>query len=109
MMKYSIQKGRPMNFTQGMQWNNELIEFEFATRMAPVGDAEAYGHSLREEEKDDNDNGWGHIDRDLHATMEMKDEGQWLIKICMLPWRQSKGWGWLMKICMPPQKQRVAC
>jgi hypothetical protein len=53
MMKYSIRKGRPLNFTQGMQWNDELIEFEFAARMAPVGDAEAYGHSLREEEKDE--------------------------------------------------------
>ena len=53
MMKYSIQKGRPLSFTQGMQWNDELIEFKFAARMAPVGDAEAYGRSLREEEKDE--------------------------------------------------------
>ena len=38
-----------------MQWNDELIEFEFTARMAPVGDAEAYGHSLREEEDEDGD------------------------------------------------------
>lgn len=55
MMKYSIRKGRPLNFTQGMQWNDELIEFEFATKMASVGDAEAYGHSLREEKDEDED------------------------------------------------------
>ena len=52
MLKYSIKKGQPLNFTQGMRWAEELTEFEFAARMEPVGDAEAYGHSLGEPEMD---------------------------------------------------------
>jgi hypothetical protein len=46
MMKFSIRKGRPLNFTQGMRWKDELMEFEVAARMEPLGDAEAYGCSL---------------------------------------------------------------
>ena len=41
-----------MNFTQGMRWTDELTEFEFAARTAPVGDAEAYKRSLGEPEVD---------------------------------------------------------
>ena len=52
ILKYSIKKGRPLNFTQGMNWTDELIEFEFAARTAVVGDAEAYGRSLGEPEVD---------------------------------------------------------
>lgn len=52
MLKYSIKKGRPLNFTQGMRWAEELTEFEFAARTEPVGDAEAYGRSLGEPEMD---------------------------------------------------------
>ena len=53
MLKYSIQKGRLLNFTQGMQWKDELIEIEYATRLEPLGDAEASGHSLKEDEGPD--------------------------------------------------------
>jgi hypothetical protein len=35
-----------------MHWADELTEFEFAARTAPVGDAEAYGRSLGEPEVD---------------------------------------------------------
>jgi hypothetical protein len=35
-----------------MRWTDELTEFEFAARTEPVGDAEAYGHSLGEPEMD---------------------------------------------------------
>jgi hypothetical protein len=52
MLKYSIKKGQPLNFTQGMRWTDELTEFEFAARTEPVGDAEAYGCSLGEPEMD---------------------------------------------------------
>jgi hAT family C-terminal dimerisation region len=52
MLKYSIKKGHLLNFTQGMHWTDELTEFEFAARTEPVGDAEAYGHSLGEPEMD---------------------------------------------------------
>ena len=52
-MKYSIQKGRPLSFTQGMWWKDELVEFEYSARMQPLGDAEAYGHSLKDDEESD--------------------------------------------------------
>ena len=51
MLKYSIKKGRPLNFTQGMSWTEELKEFEFAAQVEPVGDAEAYGRSLEQPEE----------------------------------------------------------
>jgi len=52
ILKYSIKKGQPLNFTQGMSWTDELTEFDFAARTALVGDAEAYGWSLGEPEVD---------------------------------------------------------
>ena len=51
MLKYSIKKGRPLNFTQGMSWTEELKDFEFAAQIEPVGDAEAYGQSLEQPEE----------------------------------------------------------
>jgi hypothetical protein len=69
MMKYSIRKGRPLNFTQGMRWNDELIEFEFAARMEPVGDAEAYGRSLKDEEED-SDEMEDDLEEDLEELMD---------------------------------------
>jgi hypothetical protein len=51
MLKYSIKKERPLNFTQGMSWTEELKEFEFAVQVEPVGDAEAYGWSLEQPEE----------------------------------------------------------
>ena len=51
MLKYSIKKGRPLNFTQGMSWTEELKEFEFSAQVEPVGDAEAYGWSLEQPEE----------------------------------------------------------
>jgi len=53
MMKYLIRKGRPLNFTQGMRWKDKLVEFEYAARMQPLGDAEAYGRSLKDDEGSD--------------------------------------------------------
>ena len=69
MLKYSIKKGWPLNFTQGMYWAEELIEFEFAVRTEPVGDAEAYGHSLGEPEIDQDaiDEDLGDLQKDLEA------------------------------------------
>jgi hypothetical protein len=79
MMKYSIQKGRPLNFTQGMRWNDELIEFEFAARMEPIGDAEAYGRSLKddEEESDAMEDDLDDLEKDLEALeKQLIDDNQ---------------------------------
>ena len=69
MLKYSIKKGWPLNFTQGMHWAEELTEFEFAARTEPVGDAEAYGHSLGEPEMDQDaiDEDLEDLQKDLEA------------------------------------------
>jgi hypothetical protein len=55
ILKFSIRKERPLKFTEGMSWSEELREFELLARTAPLGDAEAYGRSL-EENDDDSDN-----------------------------------------------------
>jgi hAT family C-terminal dimerisation region len=52
ILKFSIRKGRAIKFTEGMGWSEELKEFEIVARTAPVGDAEAYGRSLEDDEED---------------------------------------------------------
>jgi hAT family C-terminal dimerisation region len=52
LLKFSIRKGRPLKFTEGMSWSEELKEFEMLATIAPVGDAEAYGRSLEESGED---------------------------------------------------------
>ena len=73
MIKYSIWKGRLLNFTQGMQWNNELIEFEFAEKMEPVGDAEAYGCSLRDDDERSDGMEDEHMDNSQHSEEDGTD------------------------------------
>jgi hypothetical protein len=65
ILKYSIQKGKPLNFTQGMSWDEQLEEFEFAAQMEPIGDAEAYGRSLAQPEKD-----WDVVEEMLDALQK---------------------------------------
>jgi len=55
ILKFSIRKGRPLRFTEGMSWVEELTEFELRARVAPIGEAEAYGRSLEEPEEDSDD------------------------------------------------------
>ena len=52
ILKFSIQKNRALRFTEGMGWNEELIEFEHMAWTAPVGEAEAYRRSLEDPEED---------------------------------------------------------
>ena len=55
ILKFSIRKGRPLKFTEGMAWDEELKEFELNARIAPPGDADAYGRSLDEPDIDSDD------------------------------------------------------
>lgn len=55
ILKFSIRKGGVLKFTEGMSWNDELIEFEHVARTAPLGDPEAYGRSLEEPEEEESD------------------------------------------------------
>ena len=52
MMKFSIRKGRPLNFTEGLNWKDELEFFEYASQTRPLGDADAYGRSLEDPHED---------------------------------------------------------
>ena len=52
IMKFSIRKGRALNFTEGMSWSEELKEFEHAARTAPVGDPEGYRRGLDDKGED---------------------------------------------------------
>ena len=46
ILKFSINKGRSLDFTKGLSWEDELKEFEKEARMAPFGEAEAYGRTI---------------------------------------------------------------
>lgn len=71
MLKYAIRKGRPLNFTEGMCWSEELKEFEFAARMAPAGDADAYCRNLEiTEDPDDIEDILDDLEKDLNAFEE---------------------------------------
>lgn len=57
ILKFSINKGRSLDFTKGLSWEDELKEFEKAARMAPFGEVEAYGRTvgIAGEDSDDMD------------------------------------------------------
>jgi hypothetical protein len=65
ILKFSIQKGRALKFTEGMGWIEELIEFEHMAWTAPVGEAEAYRRSLEDPEKD-----LENLEKDLKKDLE---------------------------------------
>jgi hypothetical protein len=75
ILKFSIWKGRPISFTQGMLWTDELKNFEYAARVAPLGDDDAYGRSLDIiDEEDHNDledilNDLGNLKENLIETL----------------------------------------
>ena len=72
IMKFSIRKERPLKFTEGMGWDEELKEFELAAQTAPLGDAEAYGHSLEipDEDSDELEELLDSLNDDLQASEE---------------------------------------
>ena len=55
ILKFSIRKGRPLKFTEGMSWKEEIKQFELKALTAPLGDAEAYGRSLQVSDNDSDD------------------------------------------------------
>jgi hypothetical protein len=69
ILKFSIRKGQSLNFTEGMNWKDELKFFEFAARTEPLGDAEAYGRSLEDpdEDSDDLEDLLDDVEKDLEA------------------------------------------
>jgi hypothetical protein len=46
ILKYSFHKGQPLNFTEGMSWDEELKEFEYIARTAPSEDPDTFGRNL---------------------------------------------------------------
>lgn len=55
ILKFSINKGKSLEFTEGLSWSDEMREFEQAARRAPLGDAEAYGRTIDIVEEDSDD------------------------------------------------------
>ena len=78
MMKFSIQKGWPLNFTEGLNWKDELKFFEYTSQTQPLGDADAYGQNL-EDPHENSDSLEDMIDdagKDLeHQLIEGQPEG----------------------------------
>jgi hAT family C-terminal dimerisation region len=73
ILKFSFRKnGKPLKFTEGLSWSDELKEFEAAARTAPLGDPDAYGRNLDvdHEDSDDMDEVLDDIIKELEA-----DEG----------------------------------
>jgi hypothetical protein len=46
ILKFSIKKGRALNFTEGMNWKDELQVLEYLTRTDPAGEPESYRRNL---------------------------------------------------------------
>jgi hypothetical protein len=59
MLKFSIRKGWPLNFTEGLKWHDELKDFEYMARAVPAEDPESYRHNLEKTEDDSDDLGPG--------------------------------------------------
>jgi hypothetical protein len=55
ILKFSINKDQPLDFTKGFSWEDEMKEFEEAARMAPFGEAEAYGRTIDMVREDSDD------------------------------------------------------
>jgi hypothetical protein len=55
LLKFSYHKVQPLNFTEGMRWDEELKELELSARTTPPEDPEAYSHDLKVPEKDEKD------------------------------------------------------
>jgi hypothetical protein len=53
IMKFSIRKGRTLNFTEGTSWEDELKEFEHAARTESTGDPDTYEQTLDVDEDSD--------------------------------------------------------
>jgi hypothetical protein len=77
ILKFSIQKGAALKFTEGMAWGDELKEFEAVARTAPIGEAEAFGCSLGVAEEDsDDDNDIVALEDELVAEEQTKPEDE---------------------------------
>jgi hypothetical protein len=46
ILKFSIKKGRPLNFTAEMNWKDELQKFEYLACTDPAGEPESYRRGL---------------------------------------------------------------
>jgi hypothetical protein len=46
ILKFSVKKGRPLNFTAGMNWKDELKTFEYLARTDPAGEPDAFRRGL---------------------------------------------------------------
>jgi hypothetical protein len=52
ILKFSIRRANPLNFTEGLKWKDEVRELEKIGRSLPPEDAEEYQRELEEGEGD---------------------------------------------------------
>ena len=55
ILKYSVRKGRSLNFTEGMSWDEELKEFEYLARTYPSEDLDTFGKNLNVAHQDEDE------------------------------------------------------
>jgi hypothetical protein len=74
IIKFSIRKGRTLNFTEGTSWQDELREFELIARTESTGDPETYERTIDiDEDSDTLDSDLEQLQRVLVSAMEGDD------------------------------------
>lgn len=76
MLKYSVYRGASVNFTEGMDWSDELKEFEFTAQTETTGDPDSYARNLgtAEDEFDTLQDSINDVHRNLEAIEETEEE-----------------------------------
>ncbi len=91
ILKYSISKGRSLNFTEGMSWDEELQEFEYLARTAPSEDPDTFGKNMNVVHHYDEDELEALVKEAAAAIQELENaefeesdglEHMWILVVC---------------------------
>lgn len=76
ILKFSINKGRSLDFTKGLSWEDELKEIEKEARIAPFGEAEAYARTIDmvREDSDEMDDVVNDMVKESESTNETDED-----------------------------------
>jgi hypothetical protein len=72
ILKFSVKKGRPLNFTAGMNWKDKLQTFEYLACTDPPGEPESYCLSLEVSDEDSDE--MEDLLEDILSELEDSDE-----------------------------------
>jgi hypothetical protein len=73
MLKYAIRRGVDLNFTDGLDWTQELIEIEETQKLQPFVELRSFERGLAIEE-DDGDEDWEDLKDDEDEDKDAEDE-----------------------------------